>query len=138
MQVKDGVERPIAYDSAALNKHQKLYGISDKEGAAVVWAVRKWRQYLHGSQTIIITDHSSLKALTGTKELKSMRQTRYAMDMYRNMGWPGPPHENCTGISGRYFLIIFLYVSYPAKMVLLVFVYPLNIFSYMFVSLDCN
>jgi len=52
MQVRDGIERPIAYDSRALNKHEKEYGISDKEGAAAVWAMRKWRQYLHGSQVM--------------------------------------------------------------------------------------
>ena len=81
MQIKDGVERPIAYDSKVLNKHEEGYGISDKEGAAAIWAVRKWRPYLQGSQVILITDHASLKSLTGHKEQKSVRQARYAMDL---------------------------------------------------------
>ena len=43
--------------------------------------MRTWRKFLHGSQVILITDHSSLLALKGTKQLKSMRQQRYAMDI---------------------------------------------------------
>ena len=81
-QIVDGVERPISYISCALNKHEKEYGITDKEGCAATWAIRKFRQYLLGSKTILITDHSALLSLTRPgKALKSMRQTRYAMDL---------------------------------------------------------
>ena len=80
-QIIDGVERPIAYYSKALNEHERKYGISDKEGCAATSAIRHWRAYLHGSHTILITDHSSLLSLTGGKELRNMRQQRYAMDL---------------------------------------------------------
>lgn len=80
-QEVDGVERPIAYISQALNDHEKKYGITDKEGCAAVWAVRKWRHMLHGNQVILVTDHAALASLTSGRPLKSMRQQRYAMDL---------------------------------------------------------
>ena len=39
------------------------------------------RSLLVSNQVILITDHSSLLALTTGKEMKSMRQQRYAMDL---------------------------------------------------------
>ena len=77
----DGVERPIMYMSQALNEHELRYGISDKEGCAATWAIRKMRPWLVSNQVVLITDHSSLVALTGGKEMKNMRQQRYAMDL---------------------------------------------------------
>ena len=71
------------YLSQALNEHELKYGITDKEGCAVVWAVssRRMRPWLISNQVILITDHSSLVALKSGKELKSMRQQMYAMDL---------------------------------------------------------
>ena len=77
----DGVERPLMYMSQALNEHELRYGISDKEGCAATWAIRKMRPWLVSNQVVLITDHSSLVALTGGKEMKNMRQQRYAMDL---------------------------------------------------------
>ena len=68
MQLIDGVERPIAYLSKALNEHQLKWGISDREGGAAVMAIRRFRPYLMGSQTILLTDHSSLLSLSGQRE----------------------------------------------------------------------
>ena len=79
----DGVERPIMYLSQALNEHELKYGITDKEGCAATWAIRRMRPWLVSNQVILITNHSSLLALTTGKEMKSMRQQRYvyAMDL---------------------------------------------------------
>ena len=39
---ENGIERPVAYASATLSDAQQNYGITDKDGLAVVWAVKKW------------------------------------------------------------------------------------------------
>ena len=44
-------------------------------------AMRRMRPWIVSNQVILITDHSSLVALTNGKELKNMRQQRYAMDL---------------------------------------------------------
>ena len=77
----DGIERPIMYLSQALNEHELRYGITDKEGCAATWAMRRMRPWIVSNQVILITDHSSLVALTNGKGLKNMRQQRYAMDL---------------------------------------------------------
>ena len=79
---EDGIERPVAYVSASLiSDAQKNYGITDKEGLAVVWAVRKWRHFLHGSSAVVATECSRLKDLTSGKEFNSKRLMRYAIDL---------------------------------------------------------
>ena len=77
----DGTERPLAYASRALNKHECKYGITDKEGAALTWATRMWRHYLTGSKVVAVTDHSALCHLLTKPHLRSARQERYALDL---------------------------------------------------------
>ena len=77
----NGIERQVAYASANLSEAQKNYGITDKEGLAVVWAVRKWRHFLHGASAVVATEHSCLKDLTIGKEFNSKRPMRYAVDL---------------------------------------------------------
>ena len=81
MQEHDGTLHPVEYWSQALNEHEVNYGISDREGCAATGACRRWRPMLLGSHTILLTDHSSLTALVSGKQLKNMRQQRYAMDL---------------------------------------------------------
>ena len=78
---ENDIERPVAYASANLSEAQKNYGITDNEGLAVVWVVRKWRHFLHGSTAVVTTDHSCLKDLTSGKEFNSKRLIRYAVDL---------------------------------------------------------
>ena len=78
----DGVERPLMCILQTLNEHELImrYRIIDKEGCAATWAIRKMRPWLVSNQVVLITDHSRLAAMTGGKEMKNMRQQRYAMD----------------------------------------------------------
>ena len=57
---------------------QKNYSISESEGLAVCWAVRKWRCFLHSSNSaaIVVTDHSCLKNL-----IENRRLNRYAVEL---------------------------------------------------------
>ena len=77
----EGTPHPIAFASTSLDDPQKRYGISDKEGLAVVWSTRLWRHYLHGSKTLVVTDHSALTSLTSKRDFTNSRLARYAMDL---------------------------------------------------------
>ena len=77
----EGIERPIMYLSQALNEHELGYGIRNKEGCAATWAMRRMHPWILSNQLVLIADHSSLVALTRGKELKNMRQQRYATDL---------------------------------------------------------
>jgi hypothetical protein len=51
----------IAYASRQLRKHEKNYPTHDLELAAIVHALKIWRQYMIGKKCKIFTDHKSLK-----------------------------------------------------------------------------
>ncbi|GJW06784.1 putative reverse transcriptase domain-containing protein [Tanacetum coccineum] len=50
----------IAYASRQLKIHEKNYTTHDLELGAVVFALKIWRHYLHGTKSVIYTDHKSL------------------------------------------------------------------------------
>jgi len=68
--------RVVAYASRQLKNHEKNYPTHDLELAAVVFALKIWRQYLYGAQFQVFSDHKSLKYLFDQKEL-NMRQRRW-------------------------------------------------------------
>jgi len=49
------VERPIAFASKALNKHQRNYSVIEKEALAAIFGIKKFNEYFH-----LITDHKPL------------------------------------------------------------------------------
>jgi hypothetical protein len=68
--------RVVAYSSRQLKVHEKNYPIHDLELAAVVHALKTWRQYLYGQKCDVYTDHKSLKYIFTQSEL-NMRQRRW-------------------------------------------------------------
>ena len=68
--------RVIAYASRQLRPYEISYPTHDLELAAVVFALKIWRQYLYGETFQIFSDHKSLKYLLSQKEL-NMRQRRW-------------------------------------------------------------
>ncbi|KAL4011419.1 hypothetical protein IC575_028477 [Cucumis melo] len=66
----------VAYASRQLKSHEQNYPTHDLELAAVVFALKIWRHYLHGEKIQIFTDHKSLKYFFTQKEL-NMRQRRW-------------------------------------------------------------
>ena len=53
-------EHPIVYDSKVLTKYESNYDTTRLEASAIIWAVKKFRPYLHGRKFKIITDHNAL------------------------------------------------------------------------------
>jgi hypothetical protein len=63
----------IAYSSRQLKTHEVNYPTHDLELAAVVFALKKWRQFLYVSKCELYTDHKSLKYFFTQKELNTTR-----------------------------------------------------------------
>jgi hypothetical protein len=68
--------RVIAYESRALRPHEQNYPTHDLELAAVVHALKMWRNYLMGTHCNIFTDHKSLKYIFTQADL-NMWQRRW-------------------------------------------------------------
>ncbi|CAA0832652.1 Uncharacterized mitochondrial protein AtMg00860, partial [Striga hermonthica] len=68
--------RVVAYASRQRKPHEQNYPTHDLELAAVVHALKIWRQYLYGDKCEIFTDHKSLKYIFTQKEL-NMQQRRW-------------------------------------------------------------
>ena len=62
-ELKEGSERPVAYPSRTLFKAERNYGHLDKEALALVFAVKKFHQFLYGRNFKIKTDHKPLLGL---------------------------------------------------------------------------
>jgi len=79
----DGAERPVAYASRTLSTHERNYAHIEKEGLAVVYAVKKLHQYLYGRKFEIYTDHKPLLGLLGehkpVSETAAARIQRWAL-----------------------------------------------------------
>lgn len=51
--VQDGCERPVAYFSKKLNKHQRAYSAIEKEALALVLAEKHFEVYVASSETVV-------------------------------------------------------------------------------------
>jgi len=71
---KSGRERPIYYLSKTFCDNKLSWHTRDKEAFALVYALRKFRQYLLGRKFIWYTDHLGLRWLRNTRNSKG----RYA------------------------------------------------------------
>ncbi|GJW93183.1 putative reverse transcriptase domain-containing protein [Tanacetum coccineum] len=74
----------IAYASRQLKIHEKNYTTHDLELGAVVFAIKIWRHYMYGTNSVIYTDHRSLQHIFSQKEL-SMRQ-RHWIELFSDYG----------------------------------------------------
>lgn len=69
-------ERPVAFISQSLNDTQRRWPTHDRELHAIVTALKRWRHYVEGVDTQVLTDHNSLKYFLEQKDL-SKRQIRW-------------------------------------------------------------
>lgn len=92
--MQDG--KVIAYGSRQLKDHEKNYATHDLELAAVVFALKMWRHYLHGEKFEVHSDHRSLQYLFSQKEL-NMRQRRW-MEYIKDYDFPIKYHPGKANV----------------------------------------
>ena len=75
----DKSERPVAYASRTLTTYAQI----EREALAIVFAVRRFHQYLYGKPFTLVTDHRPLCKIFGEKEgippLAAARMQRWAL-----------------------------------------------------------
>ncbi|XP_061883310.1 uncharacterized protein K02A2.6-like isoform X1 [Entelurus aequoreus] len=83
--MEDGSEKPVGFASRTLTKAEQGYSQLDKEGLAIVFAVKRFHQYLYGRAFKIYTDHKPLMSLFSETKcippLASARIQRWALTL---------------------------------------------------------
>jgi len=101
-QMHEGKDRPIAYASPHFNKPESNYSTIEKEAAAVVFGIQRFRHYLQDKPFVIISDHRPLQWLKTFKD-EGGRLGRWSI-MLANTNYtvryrPGRIHENADFLS---------------------------------------
>ena len=65
---EDGVTKPIAHASRALLPMERNYSQIEKEGLAIMYAVKKFHRFIHGRTFVLQTDHKPLSSIFGSKK----------------------------------------------------------------------
>ena len=74
-------EKPIHFVSRSLKPAERNYAITDLEGTAATYCVKKFKSYISGNKytTLLYTDHKPLVGLFKNKETNNSRQTRWVL-----------------------------------------------------------
>ena len=104
-QRHDGFEKPIAYASRHFTKQEEHYSATEREAAAVIWALNHFHPYLDGAQFRIVSDHEPLRWLLA-KPITRGRLARWQLKLreYQDslLGFdyrPGSKHANADFLS---------------------------------------
>ena len=99
----DGNEYVIAYASKALQGAERNYPVTEQEGLAVVWAIRKFSDYLSDQEFTVTTDHSALKQLLHSAKLPNGRMLRWFLALqpftFEVVHRAGKKHQNADALS---------------------------------------
>ena len=98
----DGREHVVAYASRILKGAEVHYTITEKECLAVVFGIKKFRVYLHGTHFVVVTDHHALNWLINIHDPNG-RLARWSiyLQMYEFtvVHRKGRIHSNVDGLS---------------------------------------
>ena len=80
---KIGKDLPIASASRCLNRAEKNYSTTERELLVIVWGLRYFRPYLHGTKFTIVTDHKPLTWIVSVEDRGSrLQRWRIKMEDY--------------------------------------------------------
>ena len=106
-QVRDGVEKVVAYASRSLTATERRWSTYDRELWAIVWAVRSFRHYLGVLPFTIVTDHRPLLSLRRLQidNDRTGRRSRWALELdpynWEIIHKAGARHTNADALSRR-------------------------------------
>uniref|UniRef100_A0ABD2WL33 RNA-directed DNA polymerase n=2 Tax=Trichogramma kaykai TaxID=54128 RepID=A0ABD2WL33_9HYME len=80
LQIIDGEERVLEFASRVLSSAERNYTVTERECLGVIWAVRKFRQYIEGYEFTVVTDHASLRWLCNLRN-PTGRLARWALEL---------------------------------------------------------
>ena len=96
--LSDKSERPVAYALRTLTAPEQNYAQIEREALAIIFAVRRFHQYLYGRTFTLVTDHRPLCKTFGEKEgippLAAARMQHWALLL-------SAYHYNIEYISGK-------------------------------------
>ncbi|XP_055836596.1 uncharacterized protein K02A2.6-like [Episyrphus balteatus] len=105
--IVNGVEKPVIFASSTLSESEKHYSQLHREALAIVFAVKKFHNYLYGQKFVIYTDHQALREIfnpnKGTPPVAASRLQRWAvilsMYLYTISYKRGSLMSNADGLS---------------------------------------
>eukprot|EP00833_Pecoramyces_ruminatium_P015176 jgi/Orpsp1_1/1189208/evm.model.d7180000070286.1 len=76
---EDDVEKPVHFISRVLKKSELNYSVTDLEGTAALYCVKKFKHYILGNKfdTILITDHKPLVGICTNSEPTTSRHLKW-------------------------------------------------------------
>ena len=100
-------ERPVYYASRVLSDAERNYSQVEKEGLAIVFALKRFQRYVEGRRFLLFNDHKPLLKIFGPRELTSnttsARLQRWAVFLgsfdYEIRYKQSADHSNADGLS---------------------------------------
>ena len=72
----NGAEQPVAYASRSLWEAEQNYAQIEREALSIVFAVKRFHQYLYGRKFTLVTDHQPLCKIFGEKGVPALAAAR--------------------------------------------------------------